>query len=134
MAMDMSKFIKRFVAEAREHIENINKGIAVLEQGDNDAERINSVFRSAHTIKGTSRMLKLTTISEMAHGMENIFGLLREGRMTVDTEVAELLYRGIDWIADQVEAASTGSPVAAIDETLTRALADVFERTNKNPS
>ncbi|MBF0110183.1 MAG: hybrid sensor histidine kinase/response regulator [Magnetococcales bacterium] len=134
MALDMSKFIKRFVAEAREHIENINKGIAALEQGDNDAERINSVFRSAHTIKGTSRMLKLTTISEMAHGMENIFGLLREGRMTVDTEVAELLYRGIDWIADQVEAAATGSPLASIDESLTRRLAEVFEQINARPS
>ncbi|MBF0415149.1 MAG: hybrid sensor histidine kinase/response regulator [Magnetococcales bacterium] len=131
MAMDMSRFIKRFVSEARDHIETINKGLAAFEEGKGDADLINSVFRSAHTIKGTSRMIKLLSISEMAHGMENIFGLVREGRMTVDADVAEVLYRGIDWIAAQVEIAAEGGAVVDVDQELIAQMAEVFNRINQ---
>ena len=81
MAFDLSKFIGRFVDEAREHITTLNKGMQALEQNADDAETINLIFRSAHTIKGSSRMLKLIPISEVAHKVEDAFGALREGKI-----------------------------------------------------
>ena len=62
MAIDIKKFIVRFIEEARDHINQLNEGLAALEAGRADQEGINTIFRSAHTIKGSSRMLKLVTI------------------------------------------------------------------------
>ncbi len=50
MAIDMAKFMARFVEEAREHINKLNEGLITLERNPDDAETINAVFRSAHTI------------------------------------------------------------------------------------
>lgn len=67
MAIDLTKFVLRFAEEARDHLARMGDGIALLEQGTADPELINALFRSAHTIKGSSRMVKLTTITETAH-------------------------------------------------------------------
>ncbi|HCL81789.1 MAG TPA: hybrid sensor histidine kinase/response regulator, partial [Nitrospiraceae bacterium] len=72
MAFDMAKFLARFVEEAREHVEKLNKGLVFLEKNPDDSETINAIFRSAHTIKGSSRMMKLTHITGVAHKTEDV--------------------------------------------------------------
>ena len=72
MALDIRRFIQRFVEEAADHLPRLREGISALEQGAADKERINELFRSAHTLKGSSRMLKLTPITAVAHSMEEL--------------------------------------------------------------
>lgn len=108
MAFDMSKFVGRFVEEAREHVTALNKGMIALENNPGDMEVIHQIFRSAHTIKGSSRMLKLLPISELAHKVEDVFGALREGKINFSSELRAVLYKGVDSIADLIEKTARG--------------------------
>ncbi len=79
MAIDIKKFVNRFIEEARDHLNRLAEGLTALETGRADAEHINAIFRSAHTIKGSSRMLKLLPVTDTAHKLEDVMGALRDG-------------------------------------------------------
>ena len=97
MALDIKKFIARFVEEAKDHLNRLTQGLAALEQGM-DAELINGLFRSAHTLKGSSRMLKLEPITQVAHSLEDLLSALRDQHLTIGSQVSGLLYQGVDEI------------------------------------
>lgn len=103
MALDVKKFIGRFVEEAKEHLGRLASGLAEIEQGAVSAEKINSLFRSVHTLKGSSRMLKLEPITQVSHSLEDLLSALREGRVATNPAVIALLYQGVDALSDQVQ-------------------------------
>ncbi len=126
MAIDIKKFVIRFVEEARDHINRLNEGLATLEAGSADKEGINSIFRSAHTIKGSSRMLKLTTITETAHKLEDVMGGLRDGSLQFSPSLGQLLYRAVDALSalvDTLAETTDGASLPPTDEALCAALA-----------
>ena len=65
MAFDRMAFIKKFSIEAREHLEKISNGLMELEKDAQNADILNEIFRSAHTLKGSARMLKLLDINQV---------------------------------------------------------------------
>ena len=103
MALDIKKFIGRFVEEAKDHLGRMSSGLADLEQGSASAEEVNSLFRSAHTLKGSSRMLKLEPITQLAHSLEDVLSALREQQLQVNPAVMAALYQGVDALQDQVD-------------------------------
>ncbi len=127
MAIDIGRFIARFVDEARDHIRQMSDGLVSLEALGTDAAVVNALFRSAHTIKGSSRMLKLLPISETAHRLEDVLGALRDGAIEVTPVLVRRLYEGIDAIAAMVELlARSGDPASlpAADAALCERLSD----------
>ncbi|MHB8092249.1 MAG: hybrid sensor histidine kinase/response regulator [Syntrophales bacterium] len=108
MALDMAKFMARFVDEARDHINKLNDGLVRLEKHPEDTETINDVFRSAHTIKGSSRMMKLNSITDVAHKMEDVLGALREKKLYHSRELANVLFKGIDCITVMIDKVAAG--------------------------
>jgi two-component system chemotaxis sensor kinase CheA len=126
MAFDLTRFISRFVEEAREHLARLGSGLATLERDPADREAINALLRSAHTVKGSSRMLKLAAITETVHRLEDLLGAVRDGRQPYTAELGRLLLRGVDALAGLVEhLAGGGAPAAlpAADPELCAALA-----------
>ncbi|GAB1392693.1 hybrid sensor histidine kinase/response regulator [Rhodocyclaceae bacterium] len=126
MAIDIKKFVARFVEEARDHLNRLSDGLAALESGSADAEGINAIFRSAHTVKGSSRMLKLTTITETAHHLEDVLGALREGSLQFSPPLGQLLYRAVDHLAtliDTLAESGDGASLPSTDTALCAALA-----------
>lgn len=103
MAFDIKKFIGRFVNEAKDHLGQMNTGLTALEQGAASVEQIHALFRSAHTLKGSSRMLKLEPITQLAHSLEDVLSALREQQIAVSPAVMDALYQGVDGLSDQVE-------------------------------
>lgn len=126
MALDIKKFIVRFIEEARDHINRLNEGLATLDAGSADAEVVNTIFRSAHTVKGSSRMLKLVGITDTAHQMEEVLMHLRDGKLVYGPALGQLLYQGVDALSNLVDAlAKTNDPgsLPAADSALCDALA-----------
>lgn len=123
MALDLKRFTARFVEEARDHLQKLEAGIAALDAHPNDAETVNAVFRSVHTIKGSARMLKLMPIPESAHAVENVLGALREGALTWTPDLRRLIRRGADALAGQVDAVAEARRPDAFDAALTADLA-----------
>lgn len=126
MALDIKKFIGRFVEEARDHVNRLNEGLSQLDSGSQDVELINTVFRSAHTVKGSSRMLKLAGITDTAHQLEEVLMQLRSGALAYDATLGQLLHLGVDSLADLIDALADSSDPAmlpAADLDLCAALA-----------
>ena len=142
MAIDIKKFIGRFIEEARDHVTQLQDGLAALEAGQADKEAINTIFRSAHTIKGSSRMLKLVTITETAHKLEDVMGGLRDGSVPFSAPLGQLLYRTVDAIAslldklaESLDPASLPATDAALCAALTQAATgSVIEHGNAMPA
>ncbi|MGE6604974.1 hybrid sensor histidine kinase/response regulator [Halomonas sp. NPDC076908] len=109
MALDIRRFIQRFVEEAADHLPRLRDGIRALEQGCADQEQINELFRAAHTLKGSSRMLKLEPITALAHSTEELLSALREGTQTASPEVTNLLGQAVDGLADFVRRLAEGA-------------------------
>ncbi|MDO9308099.1 MAG: hybrid sensor histidine kinase/response regulator [Deltaproteobacteria bacterium] len=108
MAFDHSKFLARFVEEAREHCSRISEGLLNLENSPGDAETLNGLFRSAHTIKGSSRMMKLAGVTELAHKMEDVLDALRGGKISLNAPVSDALFRGVDALTAMLERITAG--------------------------
>ncbi len=126
MAIDVRKFLVRFIEEARDHIDKLNDGLAALSEGEAARERIDALFRSAHTVKGSSRMLRLLPITETAHRFEDVLGALRDGSLTFDPALAALLFQATDALAAQVDRLAEtldAQSLAPADAALCQALA-----------
>ncbi len=123
MALDLKKFIDRFIEEAREHLKSLAEGLSSLDGAPGDTETINTIFRSAHTIKGSSKMLKLGAINETAHKIEDILDAVRGGKLAYNSGLSELLYRGVDGLSDLVETLAKGAQLPEADQNLLVSLA-----------
>ena len=125
MALDIRRFIQRFVEEAADHLPRLREGISALEQGHADREQVNELFRAAHTLKGSSRMLKLVPITALAHSAEELLSALRDGTLTATPTVTSLLSQAVDGLADLVgrlAEGATGDDLPAADVALCNAL------------
>lgn len=127
MPLDLTKLLARFIEEAREHVEKLNGGLLALERTPEDPEIVNAVFRSAHTIKGSARMMKLTAISDVAHKMEDALGALREKKIRHSKALSDLLFRGVDVIGGMIETVAAKGGITEDTTALCAALANAAE-------
>ena len=111
MSDDFSQFQDAFFEEAAEHLAIIEEGLLALEQHPEDLDLLNKIFRSAHSIKGTSGMFGFTAVAQFTHKMETLLDLLRNGQKVVTPEIADLLLKSTDCLKTLIDAAKSGSPV-----------------------
>jgi chemotaxis protein histidine kinase CheA len=114
VGFDKAKFLARFVSEAREHIISLREGLLALEKHPDDTDSLNSVFRMAHTIKGASKMMKLTPISSVAHKLEDVMDALRQGKIRPGQDLSDLLFKGVAEIERMLDETSAGKEITEI--------------------
>lgn len=124
MGFDKQKFIAKFAVEAREHLKHLNDGILSLEKHPEDPDTLNSVFRLAHSIKGSSKMMKLTPISETAHKIEDVLDALRGKTIRQSGELLDILFEGLDAIELMLDKIASGQPLDAPSNHTLRKLED----------
>ena len=118
MSNDFGQFQEAFFEEAGDHLAIVEEGLLALEQYPEDLDLLNKIFRSAHSIKGTSGMFGFATVAQFTHKMETLLDLLRNGQKVVTPQIADLLLKSTDCLKMLIDAAKTGSPVD--DETVRR--------------
>jgi type IV pili sensor histidine kinase/response regulator len=101
--LDQQKILGYFIEEAKEHLETLEHGILELESVMGDQERLNEMFRAAHSVKGGAAMLGYTSIQKTAHRLEDAFKILRENPVAVDQKLESLFLKGYDVLQDLVE-------------------------------
>ena len=92
-----------FIEEAKEHMETLEQGILDLAIAANNDERVNEMFRAAHSIKGGAAMLGYTSIQNTAHCLEDSFKILRENELKVDQNLESLFFAGYDVLQDLID-------------------------------
>jgi len=93
---DISKFRQLFIDEATTLLNSMEGIILKLEDNPEDIELIQEVFRVMHTIKGVSGMYGFDAMSHLTHSIENIYDLVRNGRIKLDKDILNLTLNGVD--------------------------------------
>jgi chemotaxis protein histidine kinase CheA len=103
--MDDNKqqIIHYFIEEAQEHLETVEQGLLDLAEVISDAERVNEMFRAAHSIKGGAAMLGFEGIQATAHKLEDCFKILRDHPVPIDQTLETLFLQGYDALKALVE-------------------------------
>jgi two-component system, chemotaxis family, sensor kinase CheA len=109
------KLLNKFKEEADIHLLTLQRRLVDLELDPQNNEYLREVFRAAHTIKGSARLMNFLEISSIAHEMENIFAEMREGRLQLQPETNDLLFEAIDTINTMIEAALRGEKTVNLD-------------------
>lgn len=100
-----------FLAEALENFTEINRLLTVLEKNVTDAKAIQAIFRITHTLKGNATGMGFEKIAELAHVMEDLFGEIREGRLTLTTDIFTSIFKAADVLGELIDAIKTPKDV-----------------------
>jgi len=96
---DMSAYMGVFLSEAEEQLLILENEVLKLERepGASDApERIETIFRAAHTLKGSSGAMGFDPINKLTHKLENVFDLLRRRKLRADAPLIDVILQTID--------------------------------------
>src|SRR3954470_7016225 len=104
---DDPELLATFRAEVEERVASLSAGLLQLESHPAPRQVVTAMFRDAHTVKGSARMLGLTGVLQVAHRCEDLLGAVRDERLAAGRDVIDLLLAACDGI---------GSSLPGIDE------------------
>lgn len=110
-----------FIEEAKEHLDTIEQGLVDLATTMADSERVNELFRAAHSVKGGAAMLGFDSIQRTAHHFEDCFKILKEHPVKIDQRLEDLFLEGFDTLKELIEALQ--SPFGLREEDAQQAVA-----------
>lgn len=94
-----------FIEETTDRLDSIESGLLHLEDCgmDCDPEIINSIFRDAHSVKAGSNLLKLTSVEELAHKLENVFEMIRKKEIDPSELIITACLESVDKLRELME-------------------------------
>jgi two-component system, chemotaxis family, sensor kinase CheA len=99
----LDKFKQTFVEEAREILVELESSLLALNEDPDDKELVGRAFRALHTIKGSGAMFGFDELARFSHNLENAFDEVRNGRLTVTSELINLSLAALDQIKAMLE-------------------------------
>ncbi len=99
----MAEILESFLVETREILEKLDTDLMELESNPDDTNLLNEIFRSFHTIKGTSGFLGLEKLQKVTHKCEDLLNKLRKGEITLNEEIMDAILLAYDTIKELVE-------------------------------
>ncbi|MCW1360581.1 chemotaxis protein CheW [Campylobacter sp. CCS1377] len=93
---DMQEILEDFLVEAFELVEQIDHDLVELETNPEDLELLNSIFRVAHTIKGSSSFLNFDVLTKLTHHMEDVLNKARHGELKITPDIMDVVLESVD--------------------------------------
>jgi two-component system chemotaxis sensor kinase CheA len=106
--MDTSQYLSMFLEESMDNLQTLNESLLQLEQEPENLDKLNEIFRVAHTIKGMAATMGFTQMAELTHKMEDVLSKFREGQLKVTEQVVTVLFQCLDILETMVKSISTG--------------------------
>jgi two-component system chemotaxis sensor kinase CheA len=92
----MDELTREFLIESQEGLDRMERCLTDLEERPQDTELLGEIFRSVHTIKGTTGFLGFKRLEMLAHAGENLLGLLRDGKLLANRPIITGLLQLMD--------------------------------------
>lgn len=92
------ELLEGFLAETTELLEKLDDDLVALEKSSDDAELLNRIFRSIHTVKGASSFLGFDLLVKVTHETENVLNRLRKGELLVSPEIMDVILEATDLV------------------------------------
>ena len=100
-----------FFEECEENLSALETGLLALQEGAEDWEIINTVFRAVHSIKGGASIFSLDALIDFAHLFESALSQVRARELALDGGIIKTLLKAADALTDLVRAARVGQEV-----------------------
>ena len=120
---DDPELLATFRAEVDERVASLQSGLLALETTANPRSAVATLFRDAHTVKGSARMLGLGSVVQVAHRAEDLLGAIRDGRFEARRDLVDLLLAACDAMSGAMPGVADPVPAAPLSE-----LADAIQR------
>jgi len=92
------QYLDAFIRESEEAITELNNSLLELEGDPENRAAMDSIFRTAHTLKGNFGAMGFEDASNLAHAIEDLLDEMREGNMAVTPEIMDMIFAGVDRI------------------------------------
>ena len=102
--MDTSEYMPMFLAEAREHLQELNLAVVRLEDNPRDRSTVDEIFRIAHSLKGMSATMGFAQIAALTHEMEDVFELLRQRSDGLPVQAVDTVLACLDGLSSAFDA------------------------------
>ena len=103
----MDEYLPMFLAEGREHLQELNLAVVRIEEKPDDPETVDEIFRIAHSMKGMSATMGFAGMAALTHEMEDVFELLRQRTGGLERAAIDVLFDSLDALSAAVEAIDT---------------------------
>ena len=103
----MDELTREFLIESQEGLDRMERCLTDLETRPKDAALLGEIFRSVHTIKGTTGFLGFKRLEKLAHAGENLLGLLRDGKLVADRPLITGLLQLLDGLRSILKSIET---------------------------
>ena len=98
--MENEEFVREFLEESEENLDRLDQDFVALEKEPRDHDRLANIYRTIHTIKGTSGFFGFAKLGAIAHAGENLLSRLRDGELLLDEEITSALLESVDAIRE----------------------------------
>jgi two-component system, chemotaxis family, sensor kinase CheA len=124
----MDDLTREFLLESYENLDRLDQEFVKLETEPGNLELLKSIFRTIHTIKGTCGFLGFTKLEALAHVGENLLSVLRDGHLTLNTEITTALLAMVDAVRQMLGSIDTmGNEGERNDQELIATLARLIQ-------
>ncbi|GAB3352692.1 chemotaxis protein CheA [Modestobacter lapidis] len=119
----LDDIVEEFLVESHENLDQLDQDLVALEQDPRSRDRLSSIFRTIHTIKGTSGFLAFNRLEEVAHVGENLLSRLRDGALELTPHRTDALLQMVDCVRALLAAIeANGGEGTAVDVASTVAV------------
>ena len=130
--MDVSQYLDIFIDETKEHLQNLNEQILIIEKEPENSDTINEIFRAAHSLKGMAGTMEYKRMQKLTHQMENVFSEIRIGNMKVEPALVDILFQCLDALENYLEIISeTGAEGENENREILDKLDEILNGNNK---
>ncbi|MVA12180.1 chemotaxis protein CheA [Agrobacterium vitis] len=99
----MDELIEQFAIEARELVQQASDDLLALEQRPNNRDRLESVFRAVHTLKGSVGLFDFGPMQDVLHRAEDLLSQARSNATMIDTALVDTLLAVIEWVDGSID-------------------------------
>ncbi len=111
--MDLSQYLEIFIDETKEHIQTLNDQVLILEAEPDNIDTVNEIFRAAHSLKGMAGTMGFKRMQRLTHDMENVFSEIRNGKLNVNADMIDIVFKCLDaiegYLANIIETSDEGT-------------------------
>ncbi|MTV41793.1 chemotaxis protein CheA [Duganella radicis] len=111
MTIDISQFYQVFFDEAEELLAEMERLLLAVNVESPDAEDLNAIFRTAHSVKGGASTFGVTDMTEVTHVLETLLDRIRKGEMALTSEHVDAFLGAKDILKMQLDGHRLGSEV-----------------------
>lgn len=122
-----NELLQDFLVEAGELLDALDSQLVSLEQAPSDRDLLNAIFRAFHTIKGGAGFLEVTPLVEVCHEAEDVFNLLRNGELTVNADIMDVMLKVLDVLNRMFDQLRSGQLPEPADPALVQAISDLAQ-------